>query len=73
MTTLLEDNNQLDMTDSLFFDLDDILATDEKLNAEFLLDAYNLESLDFMSIRLDGQYQKNPNDIQDEIEKFGEQ
>jgi hypothetical protein len=40
------------MADSLFFDVTDILATEELLNAQFQLDCFNLESLEYRNVRL---------------------
>ena len=54
------------MTDSLFFDLTDILATEEKINADFQLDCFNLDSLDYMSVRLETKDSSKSNKIQDE-------
>ena len=58
------------MTDSLFFNITDILATEERLNAEFQLDCFNLDSLDYFSVRLDIDSQNNPNQIKDEIQEL---
>ena len=55
------------MTDSLFFDLNDILATEEKINADFQLDCFNLDSLDYMSVRLETKDTVNSNKIQNEL------
>ena len=41
------------MTDSQFFDLNDILATEERVNTEFKLDCFNLAQLDFLVLNLD--------------------
>lgn len=54
------------MAVSLFFDLTDILATEERVNAEFKLDCFNLDSLDYLSVRLDTDHSQNENQIQGE-------
>jgi hypothetical protein len=56
------------MTDSLFFNIPDILATEEKVNAEFNLDCFNLESLEYLCVILDPDSPPNTNKIMDEIE-----
>jgi hypothetical protein len=57
------------MTDSLFFNITDILATEERLNAEFQLDCFNLDSLDYFSVRLETPTEDNPHKIKDEFQE----